>query len=72
MNQLDCSRPFEELPEEARVKIEEMQWNQERKKLGLPTSDEMAMHPILKQSWTCEGSPFSGPFDPSSYSNLER
>ncbi|XP_044272452.1 nudC domain-containing protein 3 [Tribolium madens] len=62
---LDCSRPYEELSEEAQAKIEELQWNQERKRLGLPTSDELQMQDILKRSWNCEGSPFSGPYDPN-------
>jgi len=65
LSKVDCSRPFEELPEEAQVKIEELGWNQERKRLGLPTSDEMAKQELLKKAWHAEGSPFSGPFDPS-------
>ncbi|EFA05128.1 nudC domain-containing protein 3 [Tribolium castaneum] len=65
ISSLDCSRPYEELSEEAQAKIEELQWNQERKRLGLPTSDELQMQDILKRSWNCEGSPFSGPYDPS-------
>ncbi|XP_050298419.1 nudC domain-containing protein 3 isoform X2 [Anthonomus grandis grandis] len=32
VSKLDCSRPFEDLPEEAQVKIEELGWNQERKR----------------------------------------
>ncbi|KAL1497364.1 hypothetical protein ABEB36_008346 [Hypothenemus hampei] len=65
LSQIDCSRPFEDLPEDAQVKIEELGWNQERKKLGLPTSDEMARQEMLRKAWNAEGSPFSGPFDPS-------
>ncbi|CAG9863476.1 unnamed protein product [Phyllotreta striolata] len=65
VSKLDCSRPFEELTEEAQAKIEELQWNQQRKILGLPTSEELAMHETLKKAWSAEGSPFSGPFDPT-------
>nr|CAH7726659.1 unnamed protein product [Callosobruchus chinensis] len=65
ISKIDCSRPYEELPEDAQAKIEELQWNQERKRLGLPTSDEMTKQKILEKSWYAEGSPFSGPFDPS-------
>ncbi|VEN47456.1 unnamed protein product [Callosobruchus maculatus] len=65
ISKIDCSRPFEELPDDAQAKIEELQWNQERKRLGLPTSDEIAMHKTLEKAWSAEGSPFSGPFDPS-------
>lgn len=64
ISKIDCSRPYEELPEEAQAKIEELQWNQERKRLGLPTSDEIAMQDMLKKAWNAEGSPFSGPFAP--------
>lgn len=65
VSKIDCSRPYEDLPEEAQAKIEELQWNQERKRLGLPTSNELAMHETLKRAWDAEGSPFTGPFDPS-------
>jgi hypothetical protein len=34
--------------------------------LGLPASDGLAMQGVLGESWHCEGSPFGGPFDPSS------
>lgn len=64
LSKLDCSRPFEDLPEEAQAKIEELGWNQERKRLGLPTSDELEKQELLKRAWNAEGSPFSGPFDP--------
>lgn len=62
---LDCSRPFEELSDEAQAKIAELQWNQDRKRLGLPTSEQIAMQDVLKKAWNSEGSPFTGPFDPN-------
>ncbi|KAJ8945260.1 hypothetical protein NQ318_016681 [Aromia moschata] len=62
---IDCTRPYEDLPEEAQAKIQELQWNQERKRLGLPTSEEIVMQDKLKKAWNAEGSPFSGPFDPN-------
>lgn len=65
VSKIDCSRPLEELPEEAQAKIEELTWNQERKRQGLPTSDELIMQDKLKKAWSAEGSPFKGPFDPS-------
>lgn len=66
LTKMDCSRPYEELPEEAQAKIEELTWNQERKRLGLPTSDQLAMQETLSKAWHAEGSPFEGPFDPNS------
>lgn len=65
ISKIDCSRPYDELTEEAQAKIEELQWNQERKRLGLPTSSEIANHDTLKKAWNADGSPFTGPFDPS-------
>ncbi|GJQ72453.1 hypothetical protein Trydic_g3528 [Trypoxylus dichotomus] len=55
ITKLDCSRPFEDLPDEAQAKIQELTWNQERKRLGLPTSDEIKMHEKLKKAWNAEG-----------------
>ncbi|XP_030746108.1 nudC domain-containing protein 3 isoform X2 [Sitophilus oryzae] len=68
ITKLDCSRPFEDLPEDAQAKIEELGWNQERKRLGLPTSDDMAKQELLKKAWYAENSPFSGPFNPNEIS----
>lgn len=65
ISKIDCSRPFEELSEEAQAKIEELTWNQEQKRLGLPTSEEKAMHETLRKAWNADGSPFTGSFDPS-------
>jgi len=65
VSKIDCSRPFEELPEEAQAKIEELTWNQERKILGLPTTEQLILQEKLKKGWNAEGSPFKGPFDPN-------
>ncbi|XP_056641361.1 nudC domain-containing protein 3 [Diorhabda sublineata] len=65
ISKIDCSRPYEDLSEEEQAKIEELKWNQERKRLGLPTSEELKLHDTLKKSWDATGSPFRGPFDPN-------
>lgn len=65
ISKIDCTRPYDELSDEAQSKIEELQWNQQRKTLGLPTSNELVLHDKLKQGWNTEGSPFNGPFDSS-------
>lgn len=65
LTRIDCSRPYEDLSEEAQAKIEELTWNQERKRMGLPTSDELIMQEKLKKAWNVEGSPFKGPYDPN-------
>lgn len=50
--------------------VREMQWNQERKLQGLPTSDEIRNMDVLKKAWNAPGSPFIGQeFDPSILSN---
>lgn len=65
LNKMDCSRPFHELSEEAQAKIEELTWNQNRKRRGLPTSEQIKLEETLKQAWNAEGSPFTGEYDPS-------
>ncbi|CAG7836195.1 unnamed protein product, partial [Allacma fusca] len=66
MKDIEPVRPMEDLPEDEQQKIQELMWNHEQKQKGLPTSDEMRMHDILKKAWDAEGSPFKGtPFDPS-------
>ena len=41
-------------------------FDQEPKRKGLPTSDELQQQDLLKKAWDAEGSPFKGqPFDPS-------
>ncbi|KAG7302766.1 hypothetical protein JYU34_012729 [Plutella xylostella] len=66
LDKIDASRSIDELPEEHVQKIQELQWNQQRKMQGLPTSDEMKNIEILKKAWNVEGSPFKGQeFDPS-------
>ncbi|XP_075230890.1 nudC domain-containing protein 3 [Lycorma delicatula] len=63
---LDASRPMTELSEEEQMKVEELMWNEERKQLGLKTSEQLKAEKILKDAWNIEGSPFKGTkFDPS-------
>lgn len=66
---IDCSRPITDLDDEAQAKIEEMMYNEHRKRLGLPQSHEQKTMDMLRQAWDAEGSPFQGrPFDPSAIS----
>ncbi|KAL3877295.1 hypothetical protein ACJMK2_035025 [Sinanodonta woodiana] len=63
---IDCSRPISDLDDEAQSKIQEMMYNEQQKRSGLPQTHEMKMHEMLKKAWDAEGSPFKGqPFDPS-------
>ncbi|KAJ8727979.1 hypothetical protein PYW08_016364 [Mythimna loreyi] len=70
LDKIDCSRPLDDLPEDHVAKVREMQWNQERKMQGLPTSDEIRNMDVLKKAWNAPGSPFIGQeFDPSILNN---
>ncbi|CAH8465057.1 unnamed protein product [Dicrocoelium dendriticum] len=63
---IDCSRPMHELDEEAQAKIHQLMYDEQRKRQGLPTSEQQRMQDMLAKAWNQEGSPFRGtPFDPS-------
>lgn len=43
-------------------------YEQQRKQMGLPTTEEEQQMEMLKKAWDAEGSPFKGqPFDPSKF-----
>ncbi|XP_053607783.1 nudC domain-containing protein 3 [Plodia interpunctella] len=66
LSKIDCSRPLNDLPEDHIAKVRELQWNQEQKLKGLPTSDEIRNMEVLKKAWNAPGSPFQGQkFDPN-------
>nr|CAD7461322.1 unnamed protein product [Timema tahoe] len=46
LKHIDACRPMDDLPQEEQMKIQELMWNEERKRLGLPTSEqlEVALH----------------------------
>ena len=41
VRKMECSRPMTDLDDEAQAKIEQMMWDDHRKKQGLPTSEEL-------------------------------
>lgn len=66
VRKIDPSRPITDLDDESQAKIEELMYNEQQKRLGLPQSHEKKVHDILREAWDAEGSPFRGqPFDPS-------
>jgi len=38
---IDATRPMDDLAQDEQMKIQELMWNQERKRQGLPTSDQL-------------------------------
>lgn len=47
VRKIDASRPMTDLDDEAQSKIEEMMYNDRRKKMGLPTSQEQVRHCVF-------------------------
>lgn len=48
---MECSRPMTDLDDEAQAKIEQMMWDDHRKKLGLPTSEQIVSEAKSVQDW---------------------
>jgi hypothetical protein len=44
LSKIDATKPMEDLAEDEQMKIQELVWNQERKRQGLPTSDQLVSH----------------------------
>ncbi|VDL98142.1 unnamed protein product [Schistocephalus solidus] len=61
VQKIDCSRPMHELDEESQAKIAQMLFDQEQKRLGLPTSEEkvslrlMRLHTSARGVYNVEG-----------------
>ncbi|XP_077490360.1 nudC domain-containing protein 3 isoform X2 [Amblyomma americanum] len=63
---IDPTKPFEDLDEEAQVKIQQLTYNNLLKQAGKKTPQEEKVENLLREAWDKEGSPFKGqPFDPS-------
>ena len=63
---MNPEKPMEDLEPEAQAKIKQLMYDEQQKRLGLPTSEQQQYQDVLKKAWNVEGSPFKGtPFDPS-------
>ena len=63
---VDSTRSMYEYDDETQGAIRKIMFDQEQKRKGLPTSDELKNEDMLRKAWDAEGSPFKGtPFDPS-------
>lgn len=66
LNQIDCSRPMEELSQETQSEINRIQFDEQQKLKGEFTSQQIQQQEMLRKAWDAEGSPFKGmPFDPN-------
>lgn len=66
LKNMNPEKAMSDLDDESQAKIKQMMFDDQQKKLGLPTSEQQKCSDILKQAWDAEGSPFKGtPFDPS-------
>lgn len=66
ISKMHCSRPLDELPENAQNLVQEIFWNEKQKIMGKPTTDDIRKRELLRKSWNADGSPFKGTdFDPS-------
>nr|CAH8846032.1 unnamed protein product [Trichobilharzia regenti] len=63
---IDCRRPIHELEPEAQAKIQQLMYDEHRKRQGLPTSEQEKIQNVLAKAWDKEGSPFRGTqYDPT-------
>jgi hypothetical protein len=52
MNKIEAVRSMEDLAEEEQMKIQELCWNEERKRQGLPTSEDLVNKLSLQKEKT--------------------
>jgi len=65
---VDNSKPIQDFDPETQVALKKIMYEQNRKLMGLPSSEEEKQTEMLKQAWNSEGSPFKGqPFDPKKF-----
>ena len=63
---VDSTKDIKDYDEDTQAEIRRIMFDQEQKRKGLPTSDEMRNQELLRKAWHAEGSPFAGqPFDPA-------
>ena len=63
---VDNSKKIDDFDEETQGGLRKVLYEQQRKNMGLPTTEEESQQEMLKKMWNAEGSPFKGtPFDPS-------
>jgi hypothetical protein len=65
---VDNSKRIDEFDSETQAALNKIVYEQNRKRNGLPTTEEEKKLEALKEAWNKPGSPFAGqPFDPSMF-----
>jgi hypothetical protein len=65
---VDNSKKLDEFDNDTQGALRKVVYEQQRKRMGLPTTEEEEQMKMLKKAWNAEGSPFKGqPFDPSKF-----
>eukprot|EP00300_Choanocystis_sp_HF-7_P010522 c16990_g1_i2.p3 GENE.c16990_g1_i2~~c16990_g1_i2.p3 ORF type:complete len:114 (+),score=30.55 c16990_g1_i2:602-943(+) len=63
---VDSTKNISDYDNETQAEIRRLMWDQEQKRKGLPTSEELKNQELLRKAWDAPNSPFAGqPFDPS-------
>ena len=63
---VDNTKNLEDFDAETQGALRKVVYEQNRKQMGLPSTEEEKQMEIMKRAWDAEGSPFKGtPFDPS-------
>ncbi|XP_067932556.1 nudC domain-containing protein 3-like isoform X2 [Watersipora subatra] len=64
--EIEASIPMDQLDADSQSVVDQLMYDEQQKKLGLPTSKEKKMQETLQKAWNAKGSPFEGtPYDPS-------
>lgn len=64
--QVDNSKDIGDFDDETQGALRKIVYEQKRKQMGLPSTEEQDKLEMMKKAWNAEGSPFKGtPFDPS-------
>lgn len=64
--EVENKKDLEEFDGETQGAVRKLWWDEQQKRQGKPTSDQLKMQGVMKNAWNAEGSPFQGTeFDPS-------
>eukprot|EP00301_Raphidiophrys_heterophryoidea_P025364 c8495_g1_i2.p1 GENE.c8495_g1_i2~~c8495_g1_i2.p1 ORF type:complete len:399 (+),score=90.94 c8495_g1_i2:40-1197(+) len=63
---VDSTKDISDYDQETQAEIRRLMWDQDQKRKGLKTSEDIKHEDIMRKAWDAEGSPFKGqPFDMS-------